>query len=394
MKSVQKNRNRALLVSFLTRFSFIFSLQAIPPMLPILIDEFSLTFTMASTLVWLVAVPGILISIIGGLLSWKYGVRKLLISGLLICIFGSLAFSFSYSLFVMQVSRVIIGVGGALAVVSSSTLLFQWFEKSKLGFAMGVFGLCMPAATAAAFNSLGFFANIYGWRFSIMITIIVYIAAFFACITLAKENRDKIAPSFSSKALKNNEIWILGLSWALFNMAALAYTTWGKTIFIRYYDLNESLSDLLASMLMFGAFVQPLTGLISDKFGDRKRLIFYSCLSMFFIFLIFPYLPTKYFFPTAFILGLCVSFVPPAAFALAGRIVGSERGALGFGVMNTFLNLAIIFGPLGAGYILDVTDNNYHSFFFMAGLSLMASFLVMYPFNIFGNRKHPQIKNH
>jgi MFS family permease len=145
---------------------------------------------------------------------------------------------------------------------------------------------------------------------------------------------------------------------------------------------------------MFGAFMQPLTGLISDKLGDRKRLIFYSCLSIFFIFLVFPYLPTNYFFPAAFILGLFVSFVPPATFALAGRMVGSERGALGFGVMNTFLNLAIIFGPLGAGYILDVTDNNYHSFYFMAGLSLIASFLVMYPFNIFGNRKHLQIRNH
>jgi MFS family permease len=348
---------------------------------------------MASTLVWFVAVPGILISIIGGLLSWKYGVRPLLIIGLLVCIFGSVIFSFSNSIFLMQVSRLIIGVGGALAVVSSSTLLFQWFEKSKLGFAMGVFGFCMPAATATAFNGLGFFANHYGWRFSIMITVIVYIIAFLACIILAKENREKIAPSFSFKPLKNNQIWILGLSWALFNMAALAYTTWGKTIFIRYYDLSESLSDLLASMLMFGAFMQPLTGLISDRLGDRKRLIFYSCLSIFFIFLVFPYLPTDYFFPAAFILGLCVSFVPPAAFALAGRIVGSERGALGFGVMNTFLNLAIIFGPLGAGYILDVTDNNYHSFFFMAGLSLIASFLVMYPFNIFRNRKHLQISH-
>jgi MFS family permease len=290
----------------------------------------------------------------------------------------------------MQVSRLIIGVGGALAVVSSSTLLFQWFEKSKLGFAMGIFGFCMPAGSAAAFNSLGFVANYYGWRFSIIITVIVYTIVFLVCVILAKENREKIAPSFSSRPLKNNEIWILGLSWAFFNMAALVYTTWGKTIFIRYYDLSESLSDLLASMLMFGAFLQPLTGLISDKLGDRKRLIFYSCLSIFFIFLVFPYLPTQYFFPAAFILGLCVSFVPPAAFALAGRIVGSERGALGFGVMNTFLNLAIIFGPLGAGYILDVTDSNYHSFFFMAGLSLIASFLVMYPFNILRNRKHLQ----
>ena len=259
---------------------------------------------------------------------------------------------------------------------------------------MGIFGFCMPAATVAAFNSLGFFANHYGWRFSIMITVIVYVLAFLVGIILAKENSEKIAPSFSSKPLKNMEIWILGLSWAFFNMAALVYATWGKTIFMRYYDFTESLSDLLASMLMFGAFLQPLTGLISDKLGDRKRLIFYACLLIFFIFLVFPYLPTDYFFPAAFLLGLCVSFVPPAAFALAGRIVGSEKGALGFGVMNTFLNLAIIFGPLGAGYIMDVTDNNYHSFFFMAGLALMASFLVIYPFNRLNTRKHLRIRKY
>ena len=75
----------------------------------------------------------------------------------------------------MQISRLIIGVGGALAVVSSSTLLFQWFEKSKLGFAMGIFGFCMPAGSAAAFNSLGYVANYFGWRFSIMITVIVVV---------------------------------------------------------------------------------------------------------------------------------------------------------------------------------------------------------------------------
>jgi MFS family permease len=391
LRTEQKNRNRALLVSFLTRFAFIFSLQAIPPILPVLIEEFSLTFTMASTLVWFVAVPGILISIIGGLLSWKYGVRTLMIAGILVCIVGSLAFSFSNSIFLMQVSRLAIGVGGALAVVSSSTLIFQWFEKSKLGFAMGIFGLCMPAATATAFNSLGFLANSYGWRFSIIITLIVYVIALLASLLLAKEKPEKIAKHFSSTPLtplKNTEIWILGLSWAFFNMAALAYTTWGKTIFIRYYDLSEGLSDLLASMLMFGAFMQPLTGLISDKMRDGKRLIFYSCFLIFLVFLAFPYLPTNYFFPTAFILGLIVSFVPPAAFTLAGRIVGSDRGALGFGVMNTFLNLAIIFGPLGVGQILDFTDNNYYIFFFMAGLSLIASFLVMYPFNRIRNSQN------
>jgi MFS family permease len=368
---------KALLVGFITRFSFIFSLQAIPPLFPMLIEEFEMSFTLASSLMWLVAIPGLAISILGGLLATRYGVKSLLTIGLSLCVLSSLLSFSSNTISLFQIGRFILGVGGALAVVSASTLLFQWFEGGKLGMAMGVFGLCMAAGTVAAFNGLGFVASSYGWRFSILVTIIINVLALIICVGLAKEKGAKVAQKIKLEPFKNINIWILGLGWALFNMAALGYTTWGKIIFTRYYDLTMDYSDLLASMLMLGAFIQPLTGFISDMLGKRRVLIIFSCTIAFAIFLLFPYSTKSYFLPLALALGLATAFVPPTMFALSGEILGPGKGALGFGILNTFLNVAIIFGPLSVGYVLDITDSNNLSFITLAIFSLSASFLAI-----------------
>lgn len=369
---------KALLVGFLTRFSFIFSLQAIPPLFPMLIEEFKMSFTLASSLMWLVAIPGLLISILGGLLATRYRVKTLLTIGLSLCVLSSLLSFASNTISLFQIGRFILGIGGALAVVSASTLLFQWFEKGKLGMAMGVFGLCMAAGTVAAFNGLGFIASSYGWRLSILVTAVINVLALLICVGLAKEKKSgTVVQEIKLEPLRNINIWILGLGWALFNMAALGYTSWGKTIFTRYYGLTMNYSDLLASMLMLGAFIQPLTGFISDMLGKRRVLIIISCAVAFVIFLLFPYALPSHFILLALGLGLATAFVPPAMFALSGEVLGPGKGAIGFGIMNTFLNVGIIFGPLSVGYILDTTDSSHLSFLILAIFSLSASFLAI-----------------
>ena len=378
MDSNNAGMAKALLVGFLTRFSFIFSLQAIPPLLPMLIEEFKMSFTLASSLIWLVAIPGLLISILGGLLSTRYGVRSLLTIGLSLCVLSSLLSFASNTISLFQIGRFILGIGGALAVVSASTLLFQWFEKGKLGMAMGVFGLCMAAGTVAAFNGLGFIASSYGWRLSILVTAVINVLALLICVGLTKEKKSgTVVQEIKLEPLRNINIWILGLGWALFNMAALGYTSCGKTIFTRYYGLTMNYSDLLASMLMLGAFIQPLTGFISDMLGKRRVLIIISCAVAFVIFLLFPYALPSHFILLALGLGLATAFVPPAMFALSGEVLGPGKGAIGFGIMNTFLNIGIIFGPLSVGYILDTTDSSHLSFLILAIFSLSASFLAI-----------------
>ncbi len=371
-----KGKSMALIVAFLTRFSFIFSMQAIPPLLPLIIEEFSLSFTIASSLMWFVALPGVFISILGGILTGKYGVKMFLIIGLSICIFSSLLCFFSPIFTIVQFCRFLLGVGGALAVVSASTLLFEWFEKGRLGMAMGVFGLSMPAGTVLAFNSLGIFALKYGWRGSILITAAINLAALILGLFLIKEKRDTRFEKITLEPFRNIDIWILGLFWAFFNMAGMGYSTWGKTIFTRFYGLPLEFSDILASLLMLGVLIQPITGYFSDILGKRRFLMVISCACMFLILLLFSQLQSAYFLALALMMGFGVSFIPPNTFALSGEILGVKKGALGFGVMNTFLNIGLILGPLSLGYVLDSTESSYLSFLTLAIFALVALIFV------------------
>ncbi len=376
MSKPYSGESRALLVSFLARFAFIFSMQAMPPLFSMIIQEFGTSFTMTGTLLWLVAVPGLFISILGGLLIGRYGVRTLLTVGLAISAASSVLSASSDSFFILQMSRLLLGVGGAVAVVAAATLLFQWFEKGRLGLAMGVFGICMPSGIIVAFNFLGAIGSIYGWRSSILVTAAVNLVALVACLLLTTEKKDRCSSRLSVEPFRNIHIWILGLGWALFNMAALGYTTWGKTIFVKHYDLSMEFSGLLASTIMFGAFAQPLTGHISDMLGRRRSLATISCALIAVIFLSFPFLSSTYFLPVTLLLGILVAFVTPALYALSGKVLGMENGALALGVMNAFLNLGIILGPFTLGYLLDSSDSSLLLFLTMALFALWASVLV------------------
>ena len=372
MNEANAGKSRALFVSFITRFSFIFTLQAIPPLFPMIVQEFKIGFTAASSLMLLVALPGLFISILGALLTGRYGIKKLLTIGLLICVLSSLLCFISETILFLQFSRFLLGVGGAIAVVAASILLYQWFEKGNLGMAMGFFGFCMPFGTVVAFNSLGIMALIHGWRASILITAVVNLIALVTTILLTEERKDIHPGKITFKTFRNVDIWILGLAWALFNMAMLGYSTWGKTVFTRYYGLSLEFSDLLAGMLMIGAFIQPLSGYISDIIGKRKILIIISQAAIFILILLFPKLPSTYYLALALLIGLIASFIIPNIFALSGELLGVKKGALGFGITNTFLNLGIILGPLSLGYVLDSTDSSYLFFVSMAIFVLLA----------------------
>ena len=93
---------------------------------------------------------------------------------------------------------------------------------------------------------------------------------------------------------------------------------------------------------------------------------------MIFMFPLFPYVGVSALTCLALILGLLAAFLPPAVFALPEEILGSGNEGLGWGVLNTFQNLAIILGPLLAGYALDVGRSSSPIFFLLALFSLLS----------------------
>ena len=243
-----------------------------------------------------------------------------------------------------------------------------------------MYGLNMPVGTIAAFNILGFVSQQFGWRTSLLLTTAVNASALLCCLLFLKEKKiDSIQPAgkFSS-LLRNVGIWVLGLIWCFFNMAQIGYSTWGKTIFMTY-GLSSGSSDLIASLLIAGSLATPLTGFISDKWkGHRRYFVLIAAISMTLMFPLFPYVGVAIIAYLAVILGLLAACLPPAVFALPQEILGAGNEGVGWGILNTFQNLAIILGPLSVGYALDVLKTTSPIFFLFTFFSLLSMILAIF----------------
>jgi len=344
-----------------------------------LIGEFGLTHAAASSLAWLAALPGVFLSILGGLLTGKFGVKRLAVVGATIMTFASSLCLMASSVIFLQCSRFLLGIGGAMVLVSAPVLICQWFEEKELGGAMGFYGLNMPVGTIAAFMTLGFMSQRFGWRTSLSVTTIIDASALLVCVFVLKEKRFISGEDFKSSSfyLRNSDIWILGLIWCLFNMAQIGYSTWGKTVFIAY-GFSPNLSDLFASLLIAGSLATPVTGILSDKWKvHRKFLIIVATVSMTLLFPLFPYAGLGAVGWLAIVLGLIAAFLPPTVFALPESILGTGNESIGWGILNTFQNLAIILGPLFAGYSLDFLGLS-SIFTLFAFFALLSSILAIW----------------
>ena len=85
-KSHPRSRWVILFIAFLAAFAFLFSMQAMPPLMSAIMEEYRITHATASLLILVVALPAVFLSIPGGVFVDNYGVKKLGSIGLfLIC---------------------------------------------------------------------------------------------------------------------------------------------------------------------------------------------------------------------------------------------------------------------------------------------------------------------
>lgn len=376
--SENQNRWLILFIALLASFSFLFSMQAVPPMLPTLIEKYGVSHARASNLMSFVALPAVFFSILGGGLINKYGIKSVGVVGLLLVSAGSSFFALPSSFFSLELSRLIVGIGGAFIIVAMPTLLAQWFTQKEIGLAMGIHGLNMPLATIISFNALGIIGTSYDWRTPFFIVLLICVIALVIFGLFSKE-RYKKRIDFSSSGFMNRQIWVLGFIWATFNMAVISFLTWSPKIFRDFWSLDPVYSDFLGSIVMIGALITPLAGHISDRLRKRRQLMILSSLGITISLLLLPNLSVEALAPGITILGLIAAFMPPLVFTLPVEITDEKSIGPSFGVLNTCLNIGIIAGPLITGFIMDLAYDKMLIFFTMtvfAFISLLLSFIL------------------
>lgn len=378
MKEVgERYRWKILAIVYLSMLAFAFVFQSIPPVLSLIIRELKITHTQAGMLMSLFALPGIFITIPGGILSDYYGAKRMGSTSLGLMAIGTAVSATAQGFSILALGRLIAGIGAVTFAVVAPQILSQWFFKKELGLAMGVFNTAMPFGTIIAFNSFGELGSNMGWRLPILVTAFFSIISLFAFLLIYKpapvtETQKKSSAILANPFRVGKKIWLVGAAWMWFNAGVIAFMTFAPDYFVQKgFDL--AYAGFLTSIIMFAALVlNPVIGYIAHRFNAKETFIAAGGISLAgILFLIssssLPILPLM------ILLGIAAAFIPAPIFSLPSDVMPQEKLGMGFGIITALLNVGIVLGPYFVGLARDITGNYQASFLLMAGFTFLVS---------------------
>lgn len=382
--TVSRFRWVVLFCLFYAFVAYAFVFQAVPPLIDVLTEQFSIaSAAQAGLLMTIVVVPGIFLSLPAGLIADRYGFKGLGVASIALTVAGSLVAAIADSFQILLLGRLILGIGGAFLVTSLPAAIAQWFSRGELGKAMGFYGTNMPVATIASFLAASLLLLFFNdWRHTFLVgailagTAMVIFILFVREGPIAKSQNQEKAPFW--RALRSLELWKVGLVWLLFQMAAISFLSWAPSIFHNYRGLDLVNASLLASVLMIAAipFV-PFFGWLSDRIRRRKLFLVAGPFLMALALVSSAYSAGLGLVVSVAFLGFAAAMVPSVVSAMPVEILEPEAVGVGFGVMAACLNIGVSLAAPLFGYLFDVTGSLEVSFVGIAAFSVVGGMVAL-----------------
>ncbi len=305
-----------------------------------------------------------------GLLHDRWGPRRMLTLGALLCALGSFVFATAGALPWLYLGRLMIGAGAAFSFVGALKLAAAWFPANRfaqltgmtmmLGMLGGIFG---QAPVAALVESIGWRDTLLGAAGAgLLLAAAIWIVVRdqpAAPSRLQSQSGGDSIPALRAllHVLRYWRNWALALTAAAMASPLLAFAGfWGVAWLMQVHGLPRPEAAGTASLLLVGwAIGSPLAGGLSDRLGRRKPLLMLGCLLGLAALAAILYLPLSpgwpmmiLFFVTGFSCGAMV-----VGFAL----VREDNPNAVSGVAIAFINMATVssgalFQPL-IGWLLD-----------------------------------------
>mgnify|MGYP001104373575 CR=1 FL=1 len=348
-----------LIIVYLSILAFALVFQSIPPILTLIISELHLTYAQSGLLMSLFALPGLFISLIGGFLSDRYGMRFLGAGCFILMIGGTLLVGWGTELLVLWSGRIIAGIGALTLSVFLPKLLSQWFKDRELGLAMGIFNTGVPLGSVICFGLFGKIGGLWGWRIPIFLTGIysfitsIFFLSFYRLPSSQEMKNDKPFGIYKSLKEMGSPIWWVGLSWLWFNAAFISFSTFAPTLFLQKGYTIEQSGLLIGIPLLGSLFLSTPTGYLVDRFKHQEWFIGIAGAAL--SILAFSFNFSSSFLSIVIFMGFFSAMIPSPTYSLPPEILKPENVGLGFGVISTCSSIGLFVGPYLVGKTKDLT---------------------------------------
>jgi MFS family permease len=334
----------------------------------------------------------LLMTIFGGIILDRIGIRKTGILFTLLCALGAIFTAYGasepflsggpgYSLMnaflkklspqlkMMLFGRLLFGLGAETSIVVLNKVIVKWFKGKELAFAFAVNIAIARLGTAAALILSPILVEAAtGWTTPLWVAaVFMGIGFLFFVLYVISEKRyerDTVRPElaadeekFNIKDLaalfRNRSFIYISMLCVTFYSAVFPFQAFCPDFLHNKFHLTLKLSGILSSLIIWGTIVfTPVFGLYVDKRGRRASLMFYGSGMLIFVHLILA-LTRLTPFVAMFILGIAFSLVPAAMWPAVARVVEEKRLGTAYGVMTSIQNLGLFTFPILAGVITD-----------------------------------------
>ncbi len=319
-----------------------------------------------------------------GVLTDRVPSRKPIITvGLFLMAAGTLAFVFSKRYSNLLLIRSLQGVGVALTVPASLTLINASTEKETRGRAMGFYSTLRLIGFAIGPLVGGFILTRMGFNTAFYVGAgVIFLGTILVQILVHEEPKNELDPSPIRLNFFDAKVWdrnMISLAAALFMMAS-SYSMMGALE-------NEFNTRLQQTALGFGIAFSALTvtrmivqtpvGYLSDKIG-RKPLIIIGMVLMAPTTVLLGYVGTTLQLTGARALqGLTSAAIASPALALAGDLTSKDIEGRQMSIVTMGFFLGITVGPLIAGFL---TSYSFVLPFYIGAVMLIIGALIVYRF--------------
>jgi MFS family permease len=233
-----------------------------------------------------------------GLLLDRLPVRTLILSAMILCIIGTLAFAITTSFTIAAIAHFMAGIGNAFCFLSCIKLASRWFAPRQMALVIGTIVTFAMVGGMVAQTPLALLNESLGWRNALLLNaglgvfilaIIWYVVQDYPPQQQAQNQQQKqtlhAMGLFESikLALANPQNWLGGLYTSLLNLPIMVLgALWGSLHLVQVHHLLPAAAANVTSMIFLGTIIgAPLVGMLSDRLGYRRApMIVFGVLSL------------------------------------------------------------------------------------------------------------------
>jgi len=315
-----------------------------------------------------------------GIMSDKFGRKKILFIGLIIFIIGSVVSALADNIYILLLGRFLQGAGAIGSVVSA--MIADLVKEEQRAHAMAIMGGTIALSFAAAMVIAPLIGGNFGIDKLFWLTAILSVMAIGVIFTSVPKP-PKIVHSYSEKESSFFDVFedqALVRMYITFLFHSSIMIMAFSTIPIVMTGSIESggfgwekaeLWKVYVPAMIFGFIAMAPAAILGEKHGKGKEIFMISVAVIFVGFLLMGFATT----PLLFIIGVILFFIgfnmfEPLLQSFVAKFAKVHQKGAALGVANTFAYIGIFFGGILAGYIMQHYDRSTLAMI-VAGLSVL-----------------------